>query len=171
MLSRADIRVYLICTYQRTCKHFPVAVVILWQFDLQLPVQLVPITTSESSSWRGVLDTTLCDKVCQSPATGRWFSPGTPVSSTNKTDCYDITEILLKVVLSTITVVIVWQFDLQLTVQSAPIITKIMSSNPAHGQIYSIQHYVMKFVSDLRHVGGILWFPPLIKLNPPLPNI
>ena len=25
--------------------------------------------------------------------------PGTPVSSTNKTDCYDITEILLKVVL------------------------------------------------------------------------
>ena len=32
----------------------------------------------------------------------RWFSPGTPVSSTNKTDRYDITEILLKVALSTI---------------------------------------------------------------------
>jgi len=30
------------------------------------------------------------------------FSPGTPVSSTNKTDRYDITEILLKVVLNTI---------------------------------------------------------------------
>ena len=30
-------------------------------------------------------------------ATGRWFSP---VSSTNKTDCHDITEILLKVVLN-----------------------------------------------------------------------
>ena len=29
-------------------------------------------------------------------------SPGTPVSSTNKTDCQDITEILLKVALSTI---------------------------------------------------------------------
>jgi hypothetical protein len=27
---------------------------------------------------------------------GRWFSPGTPVSSTNKTDRHDITEILLK---------------------------------------------------------------------------
>ena len=26
------------------------------------------------------------------------FSPGTPVSSTNKTDCYDITEILFKVI-------------------------------------------------------------------------
>jgi hypothetical protein len=31
----------------------------------------------------------LCDKVCQWPATGRWFSPGTPVSSTNKTDRHD----------------------------------------------------------------------------------
>jgi hypothetical protein len=33
---------------------------------------------------------------------GRWFSLGTPVSSTNKTDHDDITEILLKVALSTI---------------------------------------------------------------------
>jgi hypothetical protein len=32
----------------------------------------------------------------------RWFSPGVPVSSTNKTDRHDITEILLKVALSTI---------------------------------------------------------------------
>jgi hypothetical protein len=36
---------------------------------IQLPVQSVPITTNvvsfESSSWRGVLDTTLCDQVCQ----------------------------------------------------------------------------------------------------------
>ena len=48
------------------------------------------------------LDSTLCDKVCQWLATGRWFSPGTPVSSTNKTDRHDITEILMKVALSTI---------------------------------------------------------------------
>jgi hypothetical protein len=34
---------------------------------------------------------------------GGWlFSPGTPVSSTNKNDHHDITEILLKVVLNTI---------------------------------------------------------------------
>ena len=46
--------------------------------------------------------TTLCDKVCQWLATGRWFSPGPPVSSTNKTDRHDITEILLKVALNTI---------------------------------------------------------------------
>ena len=40
--------------------------------------------------------TTLCDKVCQWLKTGRWFSPGAPISSTNKADQHDITEILLK---------------------------------------------------------------------------
>ena len=42
-----------------------------------------------------VLDITLCDKVCQ------WLCPGTPVSSTNKTDHHDIAEISFKVVLNT----------------------------------------------------------------------
>jgi len=46
--------------------------------------------------------TTVCNKVCQWLATGRWFSPDPPVSSTNKTDRHDIAEILLKVVLNTI---------------------------------------------------------------------
>jgi hypothetical protein len=46
--------------------------------------------------------TTLCDKVCQWLATGRWFSPGPSVSSINKTERHDITEILLKVALNTI---------------------------------------------------------------------
>ena len=49
-----------------------------------------------------LLDAILCNKVCQWLAAGRWFSPGTAVSSTNKTDCHDITEILLKVMLNTI---------------------------------------------------------------------
>ena len=35
--------------------------------------------------------------------TGWRFSPGTPVSSTNKTDHHDIAEILSKVALNTIT--------------------------------------------------------------------
>ena len=56
----------------------------------------------EPRSWRGVLDTTLCDQVCQWLATGQWFSPGTPFSTSNKTDRHDITEILLKVTLNTI---------------------------------------------------------------------
>ena len=33
----------------------------------------------------------------------------------------------------------------------------VASSNPAHGEVYSIQHYVIKVASDLRHVGGLLW--------------
>jgi hypothetical protein len=33
---------------------------------------------------------------------GRWFSPDTPVSPTNKTDRHDITEILLNVSLNII---------------------------------------------------------------------
>ena len=45
----------------------------------------------------------LCDKVCQWLAAGRWFSSGTPISSTNKTDAHDIAKILLNVVLNTIT--------------------------------------------------------------------
>jgi len=32
--------------------------------------------------------------------------------------------------------------------QSVPNTTKVVSSNPDHGEVYSIQHYVIKFVSD-----------------------
>jgi hypothetical protein len=32
------------------------------------------------------------------------------------------------------------------------------------GEVYSVQHYVIKFVSDLWQVGGFLRFPPPIKL-------
>jgi hypothetical protein len=46
--------------------------------------------------------------------------------------------------------------DLQLPVQSVPIITKVVSSNPIHGEVYSIQHCVIKFVSDMRHIDCFL---------------
>jgi hypothetical protein len=45
---------------------------------------------------------------------------------------------------------------------------KYVSSNPAHREVYSIQHYVIKFVSDFRQVGGFLRglrFPPPVKLS------
>jgi hypothetical protein len=42
------------------------------------------------------------DNVYRLLAHGRWFSPGTPASSTNKTDHHKMTEILLKVVKHTI---------------------------------------------------------------------
>ena len=48
------------------------------------------------------------------------------------------------------------------------ITTKVVSLNPANGEVYSIQHYVIKFVSDLPHVGGFLRvvrFPPPKKLT------
>ena len=41
------------------------------------------------------------DKVYQLLVHGRWFSPGTPASSTTKTGRHDIAEILLKVALNT----------------------------------------------------------------------
>ena len=63
---------------------------------------------------RGVLNTTLCDKVCQWLATGLWFSR---VSSTIKTDCHKITEILLKVVLNTITLTSLYVLSNQLTLK------------------------------------------------------
>ena len=43
--------------------------------------------------------TATSDKVYQLLAHGRWFSPGTPASSTTKTGRHDIAEILLKVAL------------------------------------------------------------------------
>ena len=48
------------------------------------------------------------------------------------------------------------RLDLQLPVQSVPITTQVVSSNLIHGEVYLIQHYVIKFVSDLRQVGGFL---------------
>ena len=65
-------------------------------------------------------------------------------------------------------VMIVWQLDLQLHVESVPITTNVVSSSPARGEVYLIQHYLIEFVSDLRQVGGflrVLWFHPPIKLS------
>jgi hypothetical protein len=61
------------------------------------------VVSFKNSSWRSVLDTTLCDNVCQWPGKGQCFVSGTLVYTANKTDHHDITELLLKVVLSTIT--------------------------------------------------------------------
>jgi len=59
-------------------------------------------------------------------------------------------------IVGAVVVVIVLLLDLQLPVQSVPITTKVVSSNPAHGEVYSIQPYVIKFISDFRQVGGFL---------------
>jgi hypothetical protein len=61
------------------------------------------------------------DKVYQLLAQRRWFSPAT---STTKTGRHDIAEILLKVALNT-------------------------KNQSYHGDVYLIQHYVIKFACDL----------------------
>jgi hypothetical protein len=63
---------------------------------------------------------------------------------------------------------ILWYLYIYLPVQSVPITTKVVGLNSVHGDVYSIQHYVIKFVSDLQQVDGflrVLWFPPPIKLT------
>jgi hypothetical protein len=54
---------------------------------------------------------------------------------------------------------IVWKLDLQLPVQSVPITTNVVSSNPVNGEVYLIEHYVIMFDSDLRQVGGFFGTP------------
>ena len=64
-----------------------------------------------------------------------------------------------------VVVMIIWYLDLQLPMQSVPITTKVVSSNTVHDEVYLIQHYVIKFVSDLRQVGGFL---RVVRLPPPM---
>jgi hypothetical protein len=43
------------------------------------------------------------------------------------------------------------------------ITTKVVSSNPVHGEVNSIQHYLIKLFSNSRHAG--LWFSPVSSTN------
>ena len=46
---------------------------------------------------------------------------------------------------------------INLLYQGVVVVTiKLVTSNLGHGKVYSIQHYVMKFVGDLRQVSGFL---------------
>jgi len=63
---------------------------------------------------------------------------------------------------------IVWWLDLQLPMQSVFVTTNVVSLNPAHVEVYSIQHYMIKSVSDLLQVDGFLMVlrsPPPINLT------
>ena len=56
-----------------------------------------------------------------------------------------------------VVVVIECYVNLLLSVQSVPITTTLLTSNIAHGEVYSIHHYVVNFVSDLLQVDGFRW--------------
>ena len=52
--------------------------------------------------------------------------------------------------------------------QSMHITTNVVSLNPTQCEVCSVQHYLIKFVSDLWHVGGfllVLRLPTPIKLT------
>ena len=62
---------------------------------------------------------------------------------------------------------VVW-FTTTSIYESRTITTNVVISNLAHGEVYSIQHYVIQFVSHMQQVGGfprVLWFPTVIKLT------
>jgi uncharacterized membrane protein len=48
-----------------------------------------------------------------------------------------------------VVVVIISELDLQLPMQSVSITINVASSNLVHGEVYPIQYYVIKFVSDI----------------------
>ena len=59
-------------------------------------------------------------------------------------------------VLGNVVLVIVYVLDLQLPMQSVPITIKVAIWNPTNDEMYSMQHYVIKFFRDLRQGGGFL---------------
>ena len=48
-------------------------------------------------------------------------------------------------------------------ITTCAITTKVVSSNPVHGEVFSIQQYVIKFVSDLRQTNR--WFSPCTSVS------
>jgi len=46
-----------------------------------------------------------------------------------------------------------------------PITTKVVNSNTAHGEVCTIQHYVIKFVSDLQQVDDFHRVTPASSIN------
>ena len=128
----------------------------------------------------GVLDTTLCDKVCQWLAAGRWFSPGTLVSPTNKTDRRDIAEILLKVALNSMTtlyfafyiwfVAVLWSLYSVYFTFYIWFVAVLWSLYSVYFTFYilfvavfwSLYSVYFTFVSFLRQISGFLW---IIRYN------
>jgi hypothetical protein len=110
------------------------AVVIVWLLDLQLPVQAVLLFFS----WRSK----------NVPSNEHGWKIVRFINSWSFN--FKLRCIGLKCL-------IVWLLDLQLPVQAVPSTANFMGSNPVYGEMYSIQHYVIKFVGDLWQVGGFLY--------------
>jgi hypothetical protein len=55
--------------------------------------------------------------------------------------------------------------DLQLPMQSGSNTTKVVNLNTVRGEVYSMQHYVIKFVRDLQQVSDVL---RILRFSPPI---
>ena len=53
----------------------------------------------------------------------------------------------------------------KIRVHSVPITNKVVRSNPIHGEVHSLQHYWIKFVSDLWQVSSFLWETLISSIN------
>ena len=104
--------------------------------------------------------TTLCDKVCEWLAICRWCSLGPPVSSTNKTDCHETAEILLKIKQTNLFILqfisscypigickhFLWYLLIPSMCTCTCITIKVRDSIPEHTEVYSIQICVITFI-------------------------
>jgi hypothetical protein len=111
----------------------------------------------ESRSCRCVLDTTLCQWL----STGRWVSSGTHVSSTNKNDHHDTTEIFLKVALNTntLTLILSWIQNAKYTINSQLILYLLA----VHINIWAnnkIKRYTLQYKNVIFFLSPFLFYPP-----------
>ena len=56
-------------------------------------------------------------------------------------------------------------FTTACAISAYDITTKVVRSNPTHGKVYSIQHYVIKFFCDLQQVGCFFPGTPVSFIN------
>jgi hypothetical protein len=107
-------------------------------------------------------------------ATGRWISPGTPISSNNITDCHDIVEILFKGELNTISIINHWLFLLhKCTDTRNQILTYLVLFNCTNTRqyigIFTIGNCLLNlipclFYDDFRQPMATSGFPQIVYL-------
>jgi len=122
-------------------------------------------TTHISTIWLSQVKIWISNVTCRGLFYGQWIEVRGGCSfcwywwnywlSLFKLSFHKSTWTLQKIMLNGI-ICIINILDIQLLVQSVYIITKVVSSNPDHVEVYSIQHCLIKFVSDLGQVCGFL---------------